>query len=62
MKYKKVGGIHFIRVWRFNCSLSLQKSATFRKNAAIARAMRVLNPPAVKSVLLLDGRRVLNRS
>lgn len=64
MSYKKVGGIHFVKVWRFGFNFYVSRSKRERveeaTNVAFSRLERVLQRPAVRSRIVPNGGRIFN--
>ena len=57
MSYKKVGGIHFVKVWRFGFNFYLSRSKAKKVHDAIERAFAQFEETGVRS-RVIGGQRV----
>lgn len=60
MSYKKVGGIHFVKLWRFGFNFYLSRSRAQRVDIAVTRAFNRLETCGVRSRINANGQRVFN--
>jgi hypothetical protein len=60
MSYKKIGGIHFVKIWRFGFNFYLSRSRAQRVEIAVTRAFSSLEGYGVRSRVNANGQRVFN--
>ena len=58
MSYKKVGGIHFVKIWRFGFNFYLSRSRAQQVDIAVTRAFDSLETHGVRSRVNANGQRV----
>jgi hypothetical protein len=58
MHYKKVGGIHFVKIWRFGFNFYLSRSRAQQVDIAVTRAFSSLESYSVRSRVNANGQRV----
>lgn len=60
MTYRKVGGLHFVKVWRFQFSWCKLSDRTLRRQANAREVERMFHSlKTSRSIVLNNGQRVL---